>query len=140
MGLSLAQDGGKTGRERKRGGAGAVASVLIGISGVEQRRGVRPGVAPHGKQVEVRHGGGVYPPGGQCPARSSPRPVGAGGVAWPCRAADLTGLREGADKRAWAHNARQLRQLIGGPGRTVPGGTVQTGFEIKTEFKWLKYF
>jgi hypothetical protein len=27
-----------------------------------------------------------------------------------------------------------------GPGGTVPGGAVQTGFEIKYEFKWFKIF
>jgi hypothetical protein len=28
----------------------------------------------------------------------------------------------------------------GGPGHTVPGGAVQTRFEIKSEFKWFETF
>jgi hypothetical protein len=31
------------------------------------------------------------------------------------------------------------RQHVGSGG-TVPGGAVQTGFEIKSEFKWFKIF
>jgi hypothetical protein len=27
-----------------------------------------------------------------------------------------------------------------GPGDTVPGGVVQTGFETKSKFQWFKHF
>jgi hypothetical protein len=79
--------------------------------------------------------GGVGEAGGGGPARSAngagrQRPEADGrercGAAMPCGR---------LDRRARAHSAGLLRQLTGGPGRTVPGGAAQTGFEIKSEFK-----
>jgi hypothetical protein len=48
-GLSLAQEEEEMGRERKKG-----ALVLTGISGMEQRRGVWPGVVPRSEEVGDR--------------------------------------------------------------------------------------
>jgi hypothetical protein len=48
------------GRERKKGGAGATTPVLVGIGGMEQRRGVSPGWS----HLARRWGRGVWGRGG----------------------------------------------------------------------------
>jgi hypothetical protein len=66
------------GRERKKGGAGATTPVLVGIGGMEQRRGVSPGWS----HMARRWGRGVWGRGGA--ARRSggngPRPPSARGA------------------------------------------------------------
>jgi hypothetical protein len=75
--LGLAQDGEEMGRERKKGGTGATTPVLVGIGGMEQRRGVSPGWS----HMARRWGRGVW---GRGAARRSggngPRPPSARGA------------------------------------------------------------
>jgi hypothetical protein len=48
-------------------------------------------------------------------------------------AAEVRGRRERGGRASVGHRHA-------GPGGTVPGGVVQTGFETKSEFQWFKHF
>jgi hypothetical protein len=74
-----------------------------------RRGGIRPGVAPHAEEVgEGRRGSTAV--GGARSIGNCPRPVGAGGVARPCRVAG---------------SSRGGRWLTGGPGATVTAAGVK---------------
>jgi hypothetical protein len=114
---SLKMEGKHGGREK--GGHGGGGVHFNGDRWRGAKEGGRPGMAPRGEEVGARRGGS-RPIDERCPAGSGPR--------------------EGADSRARAHSAGWLCRLTGGPGRTVPGGVVQTGFEIKSKFIWFITF
>jgi hypothetical protein len=131
-------------RSRRRGngegrGCEGGGTRFHGLARREAEGGSGPGWC-HTVRRWGRGVGGSHPTGRRRWAGSGPRPVGAGGVVRPCRAAGSTGVREGADRRAWAHSVGRLRRMIGGLGRTVPTAQFKPDLISNPISNGLKHF